>query len=151
MVRRVSIGFLVLTAVGLSVPSTAWACGCAEPGPLRQFVANQLRSAERVFAGRVARRDDQSATLVVDTIWKGDDVREIVVHQGDVVDGFVTINTCTFFFRSGDRYVVFARRDQGRLKVSNCGPTSSWEEASRIVAILDSTAARRPPRKDRAR
>lgn len=137
---------VLITIGGFIAPSKAWACRClpVEGVTFETRVAADLGSADYVIAGQVVFRDDLVARIDVDTIWKGDAAAIADFVQGEPVEGGVMLNTCDFMFRTGTRYVVFARKAGPRLRVPPCGLSGTWESATRVVAVLDGLA---PPRR----
>jgi hypothetical protein len=148
---RILLTVVAVSSSWLFAPSIASACSC-EKNPdwtVQQQVAEGLDWADRVFAGTVTRFDDKDRTFVfrVDGVWKGDDAPEIVINWGYVRDdGLVVINTCDFSFNAGGRYLVWAARTEQGLKASACGLTSRWEQATRVVELLDKLTPRRRPK-----
>ena len=109
-------------------------------------IADELNQAVHVFTGRVVQRDDLTATLAVDTFWKGDGALQVSLGQArSLENGIISISSCDFLFTVGARYLVFAYQSGRELRASQCGGTSRWESATRVVAVLDSVAPRRKP------
>ena len=126
-----------------AVPSIAGACGC--PGESSEDMLLQVRaSAERVFIGRVIRWDEETVTLSVEALWKGDVASEVTLKHGEIKGQGVVIDTCTYRFPTTGRFLVFAVRNGSTLKASNCG-SGPLEKAQLAVATLDATSMRRVP------
>jgi hypothetical protein len=103
-----------------------------------------------VFVGRVIRWNEETVTFAVETLWKGDAASEVVLTHGEISGpGVVSISTCDYRFPKAGRYLVFAERDGPALKAGTCGHTGPFEEAQRVMAILDTAAQRRSPRGSR--
>ena len=145
--RRIPAVILVI-AGWLSTPANVFACGCApvEGVSFDKQIADELNQAVHVFAGRVVPKDDLTATIAVDTFWKGDGAPQVSLGQAkisrerDHSDQFLRL-----LVHDGARYLVFAYQSGRELRASQCGGTGMWESAMRVVAALDSLAPRQKP------
>jgi hypothetical protein len=75
--------------------------------------------------------DDAVATVAVARHWQGMGPDTVVVRTA------LFTEACGLPFQQGDRYLLFARKVQGGLYASKCGPSRLWdEEAERLVQLL---------------
>jgi hypothetical protein len=99
--------------------------------------ADALGSSSAVFQGRVIaieqpdqREINYSVRLVVDTVWKGAALAEIVVtsRQHDAI--------CGYPFVLGQAYLVYAAEEREQLAVGLCSGTRLTSEAQADLSVL---------------
>jgi hypothetical protein len=124
-----------------------WACSCVPPPPPREA----LQEAAAVFSGTVVELQTAGdgrlqATLDVDTAWK---------HAGRYAEETYVVGTpsdgamCGFPFRLGERYIVYAYRDDpgdpaGPLETHLCTRTRLYDPAEAAELGSPSTCWGRP-------
>jgi hypothetical protein len=138
---------LVLIAVGVAIggPQPAVACSCPSPTTGDAYAAR----ATAVFTGVVTRvsappfgfvcsssSDPVSVEFDVETVFKGDVAKTIVVHT--VASGA----SCGYTFERGKRYTVFPRTLHGELNAGMC----QGNVEGTIIASEYGLPAGQPPR-----
>jgi hypothetical protein len=113
------------------------ACGCPDLGgeTLEHETASRLRAAKAVFAGKVVKVEkvDGNAsrlrtTIKVERWWKGELPWQIVL----VGDG----SSCDYQFILGEKYLVFAYEQEGRLKTGSCSRNVTLDKAAVQLSVL---------------
>ena len=125
-VRSCSAALLACALFGLAGHRTA-AGRCRDVGTPRQA----LERADAVFLGTVRKVDDAGegriAELDVERYWKGPGTKTVLVYTGKHLYGIR--------FRTGDRYLIYARYDEGEaggermLGTSRCLRSRAFEDA----------------------
>lgn len=126
--RRAS-GIRTLLAVVTSVTLLLFSAVSAAASCIRDDrpLPAKVAEAEIVFVGKVLAVDDagRTALVQVEEIWKGPELDEqVVVHGGPDGASFTSVDR---YWEPGARYLVFPRRDDGRLEDDACSPTLPWE------------------------
>lgn len=126
--------------VTICIVSEAHACSCSG-GPPESWAGR----ADAVFLGRpvavgpsvLSEFGGIVTTFAVDSVWKGDVRRRVVV----VTD----LSSCGGYFPPGEAYVVFAwRNHRGRLQTEACTGTGPAKYSARAFAVLGPGAPPRP-------
>ncbi|MGO4538334.1 hypothetical protein [Paenibacillus sp. 2TAB19] len=122
----------------LSAPQMTYACSCAEIGDVR--AASDRNDA--VFEGTAvsvkqsglplfqSSADAVKTNFHVNEVWKGLVTSNIAVVSANGSD------SCGFEFKSGQRYVVYARDTGKSLEVSLCSRTALYSDAGDDLAAL---------------
>ena len=140
--KKVILSLLAVYFVSACAPE-AFACSCGDPS-----VRERLRDADAVFVGKVvelrpAEPDEDFPTaqyvvrFEVERRWKGAGGRELVAVADYDQKGWCGDLNLT----EGERYLVYAPREKGRLRVyTDCGPNRDlkWEGTAAEVKRLDS-------------
>ena len=133
---------VVFFALSAWAAERAFACSCIRPGPPCQATW----TADAVFAGTVISIDrvDQSdefgarSVLVrfnVDRVFVGAVARSVEMPGN-------AMNTCSYRFEAGKKYLVYATRDEGgRLSAGSCSRTRLLADAAEDLAYLRSLPA----------
>lgn len=136
MTFRCRLGSILALAACVVRPSAAEACGC---GGVVSAVA-AFRSADLVFVGTVVRVDDRTVTTTFENLhlYRGHGERQVNL-AGDRTD-------CNVAFRRSERWLVYARVQDGRVVTDKCTRTRlrSQAESSQDLAYLDGIERRRP-------
>ncbi|HYY96411.1 MAG TPA: hypothetical protein VE713_18040, partial [Pyrinomonadaceae bacterium] len=127
---------LVVCALALArvEAAAAAACSCAES----LTVSKAKDRAEAVFVGTVVEANRERTQggyewrvkLSVEQAWKGSDEGEVVVY--------VLGDDCAVSFEAGKRYLVYARRQEGRgrLVTDSCARTALFDAGSEDLQKL---------------
>jgi hypothetical protein len=124
----------------ISIVSEAHACSCSGGAP-----ESWAGRADAVFLGHpvavgpavLSEFGGIVTTFAVDSVWKGDVRRRVVV----VTD----LSSCGGYFPSGETFLVFARRNRrGRLQTKACTGTGPASSSARAFAVLGPGAPPRP-------
>jgi hypothetical protein len=136
----------LLTAVSaallatIGIVSEAHACSCSG-GPPESWAGR----ADAVFLGRRVGMGPSVfsefggivTTFAVDSVWKGDVRRRVVVMTDR--------SSCGFYFQPGETYLVFAYRSHsGRLTTGECTGTGPVKRSAAAFAVLGAGAPPRP-------
>lgn len=100
---------------------------CASCLPDDRPLPVKVAEAEIVFVGTVltVTKAGRTARMQVEDIWRGAELGEqVVVHGGP---GGASSTSVDRYWEPGKRYLVFPRRDDGRLTDTACSPTQLWE------------------------
>ena len=107
--------------------STAVRCA-----PQLKSVAGTLKQSDAVFVGEVIEANDagsfREARLQVEQSWKGVETREVVVLAPRTAE--------SAHYRVGERYLVFASLQNGKLFTANCSRTKRIEHAAEDLKQL---------------
>ena len=123
---------LMCIAVVWTISSPAIACTCADIRSLEQ----ELEGSDVIFAGKAIAVDSSipgRATFEVSLVWR-DSVQSIVYTSN--------MWGCDSVFRSGEEYLVFARRAAGEnglgydLIPIRCGQSSLLKNSQKALAVL---------------
>jgi hypothetical protein len=119
-------------------PSVTYACSCAPP----PSVEEELERKTAVFSGKVidisgpnkrifkSSADPVTVLLEVDTIWKGINESQVIVHTAE------SSASCGFKFELGKEYLVYAYGDKGDLQTGLCERTTLLTSAAEDLSIL---------------
>jgi hypothetical protein len=136
--RSINI-LLGIVLVLLLAGSDANACSCEGRRP----VCEAYGAADAVFVGTVTgvaenKSNNQAALDVAFLGYKFSVEQAYSGISGTQVEVFTTLpfGACGFPFQVGERYLVYARRDKGKLTTSICTRTKSFERASEDLAFL---------------
>jgi hypothetical protein len=78
--------------------------------------------AQYVFTGTVIQSGTHSWVVEVDRVWKG---RETLTRKARLVDVYAKM-ACEFFFKQGERYLIFAIRAKGGRDVLYLPQACNW-------------------------
>ena len=122
---RLSALLVLLMAMGGGSQS-ALACDC-----LRQLAAaDALKQSSAVFVG-VATAVNRGSQLVVkfqvERTWKGPRTKNLTLRM--------TINSCNFSFKAGEKYLVYADGDKV-FSTSICARTKRFDQATADLRVL---------------
>lgn len=142
------ISFLLILVLAISVE----ACWCRKdpeetntPKKLIKNVLKSFRSSSLVFIGKATEQTGEHLKFEVQQSWKGNDSKEIYFTSGNYVDwsksnsnkeGF--IDSCAFYFKLGESYLIFAYFENGNFEAYKCGRTQILETASKDIEVLNS-------------
>ena len=117
MKKWVGLWLAIVLFLGIAIPSAS-ALSCAPPRPPKE----EMDYSELVFKGRLLTETKEKLKFQVLTVWKGD------LHET------VTLNQNYWTkFQEGEEYIIFAGRDEGKLRPKLCGNTglaSSFDETT---------------------
>ncbi|WP_144028040.1 hypothetical protein [Paenibacillus sp. 32352] len=102
---------------GIAIPSVS-ALSCAPPRPPKE----EMDYSELVFKGRLLSETKEKLTFQVLAVWKGDLHETVTLNQNHWTE-----------FEAGEEYIIFAGRDEGKLRPKLCGNTglaSSFDETT---------------------
>ncbi|MDQ0116727.1 hypothetical protein [Paenibacillus harenae] len=133
------LAVIMLVSGGLlSAPQMTYACSCVANGT----VMDESARSDAVFEGTVvsmkpsgislfqSSADAVKTTFHVNEVWKGlvtSDIAVISARSGE---------SCGFEFKSGQRYLVYARETGKSLEVSLCSRTTPYSDAGEDIATL---------------
>ena len=115
--RRVFLGLLAPISLSLWRPAAAWACACEQISPMEGF-----NRAQYVFTGTVVQAGTHSWVVNVDRVWKG---RDTLTPRARLVDVYASM-ACEFFFKQGERYLVFATLAKGGRDLFYLPQACNW-------------------------
>jgi hypothetical protein len=115
--RRTFVGLLAPISLSLWRPAAALACACEQISPMEGF-----DRAQYVFTGTVVEAGTHSWVVEVDRVWKG---RETLTPMARLVDVYAKM-ACEFFFKEGERYLVFAVRAKGGRDIFYLPQACNW-------------------------
>lgn len=143
MLKTLKYIFLPLLIFSIMVsfsPKTTYACSCVVPGTAEV----ELEESAAVFSGEVVAVKDSkkeslqisaepyAVTFKVDNWWKGEDLtKEVTVYTPK------SSASCGFEFALGEKYLVYADGDDGKLVVFLCSRTALLSAAKDDVVQLD--------------
>ncbi len=87
----------------------------------------EVAEAEIAFVGTVitVANAGRTARIQVEEIWRGPELGgQVVVHGGPDGEAVTSVDR---YWEPGFRYLVFPRRNEGRLEDDACSPTVRWE------------------------
>jgi len=99
LLKLLALAICLLWPIG-----AAQACSCKPDTPEASF-----GRAQYVFSGKVVKAEHHIWLLDVDRVWKGDDR---LTRTVELMDVYAQMD-CAFFFKLGERYVVFAVLGKG--------------------------------------
>ena len=121
----------------LSLEPRAASCVCVkEPNPSEAKIKADRRrafdEAVAVFTGEVTALDGFTVKIKLHKRWKGDDAREVILSTGAVPghDGTPIPKECSYHFRLGEQYLVYAYRVSGKLMADTCSAFPIREAAA---------------------
>ena len=164
--KKAQLVFFLVISGFVFVPSVL-GCMCKPPGnPAKEMkgsaavfsgklIGTEYRKGVTLFLsiaqpetknGETAQTDVLVLKFQIDRWWKGRETREVVLFtdQTKNPDGSQTITDCDFPFEVGKQYLVYAFRDEGKLKTNLCTRTKLLEKAGEDLKILGK--GRRPRR-----
>lgn len=120
--------FLILIFVlSLSLATPAVDCVCVkQPHPSGEEVRAHRRQiydkATAVFEGEVIALDAYTVTFRLEKRWKGDSLDHVVLATGAVpgYDGTPLPEECSYQFKLGEEYLVFAFDIAGKMRANIC-------------------------------
>lgn len=127
----------------------AKACWCRKdpeetntPEKLFQVVTQDVRESALVFSGKVVERSGEHLKFEVQKIWKGEDRAKILFTSLNYVDWSKTgrdgfIDSCAYYFKTGESYLVYAVIKDGKYETSKCGRTQLLSAAEKDIEKLD--------------
>ena len=138
--KKIVILFLLTFVLTFNfLPSTSYACSCAQPGTVHE----SLEGSNAVFSGKVVEIVDKnekkfnksSADLLavrfeVEETWKGVTQTQVIVYSAR------DSASCGFEFALNEEYLVYAKESNGQLGVSLCSRTNSLEAANADIIEL---------------
>lgn len=122
----------------MTAPQTTYACSCATS----ESVTDESGRSDAVFEGSVvsmkqsgislfqSSADAVKTTFHVNEVWKGLVTSEIAVISAR------SSESCGFEFKSGQRYLVYARETGKSLEVSLCSRTTQYSDAGEDLTAL---------------
>ncbi|WP_204563021.1 hypothetical protein [Neobacillus notoginsengisoli] len=133
------MSFIVFMMLG---PSVGYACKCIE----KPSVEKELKSSRAVFSGKVIEiKEGKQAGIVVEKVlfevdqtWKG--------SVNSQVNLATEHNSCSFQFREGENYIVYAKpspkfKDESLLTTGVCDRTALVGQANEDLSILGTGTA----------
>ncbi len=135
-----------LFALLLLAQINVFACDC----PSRTF-AEALEKSTAVFSGKVIAQEYQKITdasdkdfgaevltvkLKVDKWWKGSGDSDVVLKTLTVRNGWIRRNSCDFFFKAEESYLVYAGFYKDWLRTGACSRTKELTGAGEDVKEL---------------
>ena len=137
----------VFSLCGSTSPGVACSCVPGPPLTSRSLVRQAASRYHTVLEGTVVNveyvrppkdsaagaflTDEVVATIRVTRSWRGDRAGTVVVRTA------LQTTACGLGFRTGDHYLLFARRAEGKLYADKCGPSRTWDaEAKRLASWL---------------
>ena len=100
--------------------------------PQLKSVAGALETSAAVFVGEVIETNDaanfREARFRVEQSWKGVETREVIVVAPRTAE--------SAHYRAGERYLVFASLQNGKLFTANCSRTKRIEYAAEDLKQL---------------
>lgn len=128
MVKNAAICSLLLLLSLAAEP--AFACSCIEPPPPQEAA----QQAAAVFTGTVVSvtqvGNQQEVRIQVERVWKGAKCGEITILTP------LDEAACGFNFQTGQSYLVYAERQQGKLSTNLCSRTSLTSQAGGDITAL---------------
>lgn len=115
--KRVLVGFHALIGLWLWGTGVALACSCEEISPAEGF-----GRAQYVFTGTVVESGTHTWVVEVDRVWKG---RESLTRSARLMDVYAKME-CEFFFKQGERYLIFAILAKGGRDVFYHPQACNW-------------------------
>ncbi|HYO14303.1 MAG TPA: hypothetical protein VE685_13995 [Thermoanaerobaculia bacterium] len=129
MTKKIAICSLLLL-LSLFVAEPVFACSCIAPPPPQEAA----QQAAAVFTGTVVSvtqvGSQQEVRIRVERVWKGAKCGEITILTP------LDEAACGFNFQTGQSYLVYADRQQGKLSTNLCTRTTSTSAASEDLAAL---------------
>ena len=136
---------LFLLAFSLLSVESALACVCGgDSRPLsdeeiRAGIVKEFDQSVAVFSGEVVELDIYNVKFKIAKLWKGDPTDEITMSTGRVkIDETHTrSSSCDYGFKSGERYLVYARKFEAGWVAYKCTGTKPLANAGRDITELD--------------
>jgi hypothetical protein len=90
------------------------------------------------YLGKEVKAEHLVYRLLVDKLWKGKTVSEIILTTDVFRYGAISeITSCDFNFKVGEQYLIYAAPDQnGKLKRRVCGRTNYIKNATKDIKVL---------------
>ena len=106
------------------------------------MVETAIKGASAVFTGEVVGISDLGTKIKLDQIWKGEFTEKLAVIAGVeyISDHIAGGDSCKFKFRIGEKYLVFATKEEGKLKVHKCSRTNLIGNSERVLKMLEKLA-----------
>ena len=120
---------LILVAFLFNMPSETRRADCVcikEPHPSPEKVRADRRQAydeaTAVFFGKVVALDAYTVKVRLEKRWKGDSQDEVILSTGAVpgIDGTPLPKECSYQFRLGEKYLIFAYSVGDKLEANSC-------------------------------
>lgn len=106
----------------------AHACSCEPISPEAGF-----DRAQYVFTGKVVKAEHHIWLIEVDRVWKG---HEKLTRTVELMDVYARMD-CEFFFKLGERYLVFAVVAKGGRDVFYHPQACNWTRPLQSTRVLD--------------
>lgn len=120
-------------------PNIGYACSCVEPGSVKE----ELGRSSAVFSGKVIEIVDENennlvqssadpiaVVFEVEESWKGIHQTEVIVYTER------SSASCGYEFSLNNEYLVYARENDGKFKVSICSRTTTLVAADQDIEEL---------------
>jgi hypothetical protein len=104
----------------------AHACSCESISPEAGF-----DQAQYVFSGKVVKAEHHIWLIEVDRVWKG---RDRLTRTVELMDVYAQMD-CAFFFKLGERYLVFAVLAKGGRKIFFHPQACNWTRPLRSTRV----------------
>ena len=128
MVKNIAICSLLLLSLLAAEP--AFACSCIEPPPPQEAA----QQAAAVFTGTVVSvtqvGNQQEVRIRVERVWKGAKCGEVTILTP------LDEAACGYTFQTGQSYLVYAERQQGKLSTNLCSRTNLTSQAGGDLTAL---------------
>jgi hypothetical protein len=133
---------------------SAFACVCLGDSFIKDPIGNALKKAQAVFSGKVVSAEFRKGypnrvmeeeirqtgkkvdyqvwvfTFEIERIWKGAKAAEITIVSDRIKTDSGTINSsCDYYLKKGERYLVYAYKENGFLRIDSCGRTQELFQA----------------------
>jgi hypothetical protein len=132
----------VALVFSLSLEVRAADCVCVKEPHLsaEKIKAGRKRAygqARAVFAGKVVALDGFTVKLRLTKRWKGDAVDEVILSTGAVPgpDGTPIPEECSYHFRLGEEYLVYAQGTAERMKAHLCSVFPAKDAAEEELGL----------------
>lgn len=137
---------LFLLTFSLLNAESVLACVCGgDPSPLgdkeiRAAIAKEFDQSIAVFSGEVIELDTYKVRFRITKLWKGDAQEEITMSTGTVKidEKHSRSSSCDYRFKSGEKYLVYARKFEAGLVAYKCTGTKPLANAGRDITELNS-------------
>lgn len=133
--KKVSLYALIVVSLLLIAHAGTLACGCPTvyDETLEQGTIRRLDKAKAVFSGRVVKVEGEASglttTIEVEQWWKGGRQKKIVL--------VAERNSCEFHFTLGEKYLVFAYTENGKLQTGSCSGNTPLNKAAPQLKALE--------------
>jgi len=134
---------LALPFILISSAVSVSACWCRKEAittekEFRRAIAKEVAKSSVVFLGEIIEQKRSQIRIKVERVWKGKIGPEIILTTHNWSDGDVgSIDSCTYDFTAGRRYLIYAEKSRGELVTSQCSRTQPADKADRDIAELD--------------
>lgn len=127
MKAKIVIGLVLLVAATLFQTSIVAACDCAGTSSVKEAV----EKSSAVFVGRAIEVDSKTLETKFELYryWKGAATKTVIL--------FTRWGNCSYFFKQGEDYLVYAREHRGTtLTTDSCTRTTKLADAEKDLAEL---------------